>query len=97
MSYSFSVQAASKAAAKEAVASKFDEMVVAAQSIHARDRAAVLVNANTVIDLLDDDEAKDVRVSCNGYVSWTNPVGEEPAFNSVAVNCQANHVARVDA
>jgi hypothetical protein len=94
MSYSFSVLAANKAAAKEAVAAKFDEMVVASQPIHARDRAAVLANANTVIDLLADDDTKDVRVSCNGYVSWTNPVGEAPAFNTAAVNCQASHSTR---
>jgi len=93
MSYSFSVTAADKAAAKAAVAAKFDEMV-ASQPIHARDRAAVLANANAVIDLLADDDTRDVRVSFNGYVSWTNPAGEEPAFNSVSISCQANHVAR---
>lgn len=96
MSYSFSVMAADKAAAKAAVAAKFDEMV-ASQPVHARDRAAVLANANAVIDLLADDDTKDVRVNFNGYVSWTNPASEEPAFNSVAINCQAGYVDRTSA
>jgi len=97
MSYSFSVIASDKSAAKAAVAAKFDEMVVAQQPIHARDRAAVLANAGAVIDLLADVDTKDVRVSCNGYVSWTNPTSEEPAFNSAAINCQASHVDRTTA
>lgn len=94
MSYSFNVKAADKAAAKEAVAAKFDEMVVAQQPIHARDRAAVLANANTVIDLLADDDTKDVSVSCNGYVSWSTGVEVEPQFNTASVACSASHAAR---
>lgn len=94
MSYSFSVLAADKAAAKVAVATKFDEMVVASQPVHAHDRAAVLANANAVIDLLPDDDTKDVSVSCNGYVSWSNPPSEEPAFNTAQVAAQASRVVR---
>lgn len=97
MSYSFGVKAPNKAAAKEAVAAKFDE-VVASQPVHARDRAAVLANANAIIDLLADDDTKDVAVSCNGYVSW-NSVGEwspETAqFGSASIACSANYTPRV--
>lgn len=75
MSYSFSVIAANKAAAKSAVAAKFDE-VVATQPIHARDRAAALGNANAAIDLLVDDATLHVSVSVNGYVGWRDPLTE---------------------
>ncbi|UIF87971.1 hypothetical protein [Cupriavidus sp. UYPR2.512] len=68
MSYSFRVLAAGKDEAKAAVEVEFDK-VVGSQPVHARDRAAVLANANAVIDLLDDDDAKDVSVTCGGYVS----------------------------
>jgi hypothetical protein len=96
MSYSFGVRASNKAAAKEAVAAKFDEMA-ASQPIHARDRAAALANANAVIDLLADDDTKDVAVSCNGYLSW-NGTGtftpEVAPIASASVACTANHAYR---
>jgi len=95
MSYSFSVKAATKAAAKEAFAAKFDEAVVAHQPIHSRDRAAVLANANTTIDLLADDDSKDVMVSANGYVSWSSGLtGDDAAFTSAAIACSAGHANR---
>jgi hypothetical protein len=96
MSYSFNIKAATKAVAKEAVAAKFDEQV-AQQPIHARDRAAVLANANTVIDLLADDDTKDVSVSCNGYLSW-NGIGdftpETASIGTASVSCSASHANR---
>lgn len=94
MSYSFSVKAPSKAAAKEAVAAKFDEMV-AQQPIHARDRAAVVANANAVIDLLADNDSKDILVSCNGYVSWPSGSIEDAQLTSVAVSVSAGYADRV--
>ncbi|WP_296741484.1 hypothetical protein [Mesorhizobium sp.] len=76
MSYSFNVQAASKAAAKAAVAAKFDE-VIATQPIHARDKTAALANANAVIDLLMDDDTREISVSVNGYVGWQENLRED--------------------
>jgi hypothetical protein len=93
MSYSFSVKAKSKAAAKDAVAAKFDE-VTAAQPVHVRDRTAVLSNADAVIDLLADDDTKDVTVSCNGYVSWPSGNAEDAQFNSASIGCAAGHSNR---
>lgn len=93
MSYSFSAKAANKAAAKEAVAAKFDEMVVH-QPVHAHDRAAALTNANTVIDLLVDNDSKDVFVSCHGSVGWTGNEADAQ-FNSVNVGCNAYHIDRM--
>lgn len=96
MSYSFGVKAPSKAEAKEAVAAKFDE-IVGQQPVHARDRAAVLANATAVIDLLADDDTKDVSVLCNGYVSWNSSGQWSPEtaqFGSASIACSANHVVR---
>jgi hypothetical protein len=98
MSYSFSIKAATKDAAKNAVVAKFQEMVLPTQPIHHRDAAAIYANANAVIDLLADDDTKDVAVSCNGYVSWVvhGDVTEVP-LNSVSVSCSATHAVRVAA
>lgn len=71
MSYSFSVKAATKDAAKKAAEEAYDAMVVN-QPIHARDKAAAMANAAAVIGLLADDAEKHVSVSLNGYVSWMN-------------------------
>lgn len=94
MSYLFNVKAASKAAAKDAVAVEFDK-VVAAQPIHARDRAAMLANASTVIDLLADDDTKDVSVSCSGSVSWTGTgdAAVDP-LSAASVSSNAYHSTR---
>lgn len=93
MSYSFQVKAPTKAAAKEAVASKFDE-IVSQQPIHSRDRAVVIANASCVIDLLADDDSKDVLVSCNGYVSWPSGTVEAAQLNSAAVSASAGYANR---
>jgi hypothetical protein len=90
MSYSFSLRAADKSAAKAAVEAKFDE-VIASQPVHVRDKAAVLANAGAVIDLLVDDDTKDVTVSCNGYVSWNS---DQAALTGVAVTCSAGYANR---
>lgn len=90
MSYSFGIQASDKEAAKQAVAAKFDEMVLPHQPIHQRDRAAVLANAGAAIDLLADDDSKDIAVSCNGYLSWR----ENEAITSATINCNASYTLR---
>lgn len=92
MSYGFQVRAASKAEAKQAVAAKFAE-IVAQQPVHARDQAAVLANADAVIDLLQDDDSKDVSVSCNGYLSYTGEQAE-PTVTHAKVECYAQHADR---
>lgn len=94
MSYSFNIKAISKEVAKLAVLSKFEEVVVRQQPVHARDRAAVLSNVNAVVDLLADDNSKDVSVSVNGYVSWSDASGEEPAFSTVSISASASLVSR---
>jgi hypothetical protein len=94
MSYSFGIKAADKAAAKEAVAAKFDSEVVAHQPVHVRDRAAVLANVGSVIDLLADDDTKDIMVSVNGYVSWGATVDGTEQFSTVSVSATASYATR---
>jgi hypothetical protein len=97
MSYGFQLQCPDKASAKAAVSAKIAE-IITHQAIHARDEAAILANANAVIDLLHDDAEKDVHVSCNGYVSWSNGADVAAAqFSSVKIECYAGHVARAPA
>ncbi|RWA45722.1 hypothetical protein AU476_39550 [Cupriavidus sp. UYMSc13B] len=94
MSYSFSVRAANKDEAKTAVEVEF-EKVVASQPVHARDRAAVLANAYAVIDLRGGDDAKDVSVTCGGYVSWqTAEPPESVPLTSGSISASAGYVPR---
>lgn len=67
MSYSFSVRAATKAEAKEKVATELAKVVMQ-QPIHAVDQDQANAAATSFIDLLRDDETQDVMVSVNGSV-----------------------------
>lgn len=96
MSYSFNVKAANKVDAKTAVAAEFDKVVIAIQPVHAHDRAAALANANAAIDLLAEKEGKDISVSVNGFLSWSNKESI-PEFNSVGISSSAGYVDRVPA
>lgn len=69
MSYSFGVRAATKPAAKAELASKFDELVTKGQPAHEFDKAQALAAGNAFIDLLPDDESKDVSFSIHGSLS----------------------------
>lgn len=68
MSYSLGVRAATKEAAKAAVRVKFAE-IVAGQQCHQRDQAAALAAADAQVDLLADDDTKDVAVSMSGSLT----------------------------
>lgn len=72
MSYSISVRAATKAEAKQRISDELDK-IEAAQPSHAADRAHALTAASAFVDLLTDDEEKDVVVSMSGSLSgnWT--------------------------
>jgi hypothetical protein len=93
MTYSFQIKAQTKEAAKAAVVAKFDDVIVL-QPVHARDRAAVLANANSVIDLLGDSSSKDVLVSVNGYVSAQIGPAEEAQLTSASISASAGLVDR---
>jgi len=71
MSYSFNINAASKAAAKSSVAAEL-EKVVQSQPVHAADRAAAQAAADAFIDLLDDGDERPIAVSVSGSVSYAH-------------------------
>lgn len=92
MSYSFRIQAATKAQAKEKVAAEL-ALVVQAQPIHARDQAQAQAAADAFIDLLADDDAKDVMCVVYGSVSWTGN-GDSAVLTSASVAPSASLVTR---
>lgn len=87
MSYSFAVRVESKAAAKDAVAKKMEE-VATLQACHQRDKLQALTVAYAFIDLLPDDPTRDVQVSMSGYLTgrWEGPDVIEISGASVSVN-----------
>lgn len=72
MSYSFQFKAANKAEAKAKVAAELDK-VAQVQSCHDRDKQQAQDAAEAFIDLLVDDETKDVFVNMSGSLTglWT--------------------------
>lgn len=72
MSYSFSFRAPTKAHALQELPSRFDA-ATQHQSCHARDREQALAAGAAFINVLADDDTKDVSVNMNGYLSgqWT--------------------------
>ena len=72
MSYSFQVRAPNKAEAKAYVGVKMDD-AVRAQACHARDEKQAVAAAHAFIDVLADDETKDVCVNMSGSLTgqWT--------------------------
>jgi len=73
VSYSFAARGKDKAEAKAAVAAELDK-VVQAQPIHEKDRAAAQANADALVDLLPDDESRDISVSVWGSVSAVDEI-----------------------
>lgn len=70
MSYSFNVQAPTKAEAKEKIEAQFDA-VLNSQPVHAADLPAARAAAAAFVDVLNEpNEAEQVKVRVNGYVSW---------------------------
>jgi hypothetical protein len=80
MSYSFSVRGATKG---EVITKVADELakVVTAQPVHASDQAQAQAATEAFVDLLGDDDAKDVAVSVNGSVQSSNGGLLQSSFN----------------
>lgn len=87
MSYSLNFKAANKAEAKAKVATELDK-AAQAQSCHERDKAQAQAAADAFIDLLVEDESKDVVVSMSGSLtgSWTGSDVTRITGASVSVN-----------
>lgn len=93
MSYSFTVRASGKSAAKQAVEAEFNK-VVSSQSCHLRDRDLVLATSSATIDLVDEDPQRDVQVSVSGYLSGTWDGADIKSITTAAVSVSASLVAR---
>lgn len=101
MSYSFDFTVATKEEAKTRAASELDG-VLTYQPVHAKDRDAALATATAFIDLLADDDTKDIRVSVAGSVSWpydvNDPNGQNnPPLSNASVSVGAWHVPKAAA
>lgn len=93
MSYSFQIRAANKAAAKAAVAAKFDQ-TAGTQACHARDKVQALAAADAFIDLLTDDESKDVSVTMSGSLSGQWQGSDVTSISSANLSVTAYQVNR---
>ena len=91
MSYSFSIRAASKDAARKAVADEFDKVVLQ-QPIHEHDRAQAEKQACAVIDLVPEpeDETREIAVSVSGWVQWTGTYPGDHVFSAASVSVSAS-------
>lgn len=67
MSYSFAVRAVNKAEARDKIVAEFDRVEIA-QPCHATDRAAAQAAALSFLDVLEEDEGRDVQVTVNGWL-----------------------------
>lgn len=67
MSYSFNVKAPTKGVARDEIDKRFSAML-AEQPIHQKDVFAAKDAANKFIDMVAEDDSKDVSVSVAGYL-----------------------------
>ena len=92
MSYSFNVQAATKG---EALLKATEELkkVAEQQPVHKADQEQAQAAVSGMIDVLADDAAQDVYVSCNGYVSWVSD-GDSPKIVTASISVTASLMRR---
>ena len=93
MSYSFGVTAANKAEAKARVAAEYDK-IVAGQSPHAKDRDQAQAAVNAFIDILDDDETKNVSLTVSGSLSGHWVGNDLTSFTGASLSIYANLATR---
>lgn len=73
MSFSFSVKGNTKDDVKAKVRQQMEE-VVNFQTIHAKDKPIVEATADAFIDLIEQDENRDIEVFANGSLGWVGDV-----------------------
>lgn len=88
MSYSFSVKAATRDGAKQQVADKLAE-VLAGQPSHASDVKQAQAAADAFIDLLGEDDSKEVLVNMSGSLSWEWIDGTVTKITGANINVSA--------
>lgn len=93
MSYSIRVRAATKAAAKAAIAVQLGQVAMG-QASHQRDFLQAQAAANTFVDVLPDDDSQDVDVSVNGSLSGDWQAGDITRVSGVNVCITASLAPR---
>lgn len=91
MSFSFKVQASTKAAVVNLVAAKLDEVIAGGQRPHEVDRAAAIKNVQEALALVTNtDPARDFAVGVWGSVSMSETFG----VTAVSISCTAELATR---
>lgn len=98
MSYSINVTAPTKEAAIEAVRERFAHIVSGvtppAQPNHAHDQEAVIAATTAFVNLLPDDDTRDVRIGVGGGLGWKNGEDGKPFFESASIGVAVGYVPR---
>lgn len=93
MSFSFGAKAANKAAMVETVKAEMDK-VVTQQSIHERDRDVVEATVAAMLDVLPDDDTKDLTASVSGSLSWDTDAAQNVTITGANVSVYVGTVAK---
>lgn len=88
MSYSFSVKANTREEAKAKVAEQLTG-VVAGQPSHSADMKQAQAAADAFIDLLGEDDSKEVLVNMSGSLSWEWVDGTVTEITGANINVSA--------
>lgn len=88
MSYAFSFTAATKDEAFAQAAKELDA-VATAQPNHHKDVREALANVYNALHMLRADETHNVRVQCNGWLSWTT---DPEQITGVSINTSVSLV-----
>ncbi len=87
MSFSFPARAATKAALKLVIAAELDK-VVAAQPAHAVDQDQIQAAAGAYVDVVAEDEGKDLLAHVNGSI-WQSEAGVQSIGFGISVGLVA--------
>jgi len=94
MSYSFSVRAASKAAAVEKVAEELAK-VVQSQPVHAADRQQAEAAAGSMLAVFPEPtDEQDITVSVSGWLSWTGSYPDSHVISQASVTVAVGLAAK---
>ncbi len=96
MSYSIIVRASTKEEAKTQIAEKV-AAIVHQQPTHSVDQAAILANANAIIDLLPDDkDGYEISGSLSGYISGTWDNGQMTELTQASIGANIGWVRKTE-
>lgn len=84
MSYSFSVRGSNKSEALQKAKDEFDR-VVQTQPAHQADRDQAIAATEAFVNVLTDDDTKDIALNVTGSVSWRDADGKQITSAGVSV------------